>query len=91
MPVYEYECRACNRVFEVEQRISDPVLSRCPECQGPVQRLITAGGGFVIKNSRGAVRGNHPHHPSSCSFTETGSTCCGREERCDKPPCGSGR
>jgi putative FmdB family regulatory protein len=86
MPVYEYECRACNRVFEVEQRISDPVLSRCPECQGPVQRLIAASGGFIIKD-----QGSRPHGAKSCSFEETGTTCCGRSVPCDEPACGSGR
>ena len=41
MPVYEYECEACDRVFEVQQRISDDPLTECPQCGGKVKKLIS--------------------------------------------------
>lgn len=31
-----------------------------------------------------------PHILSSTSRRQPGHTCCGREERCDAPPCSSG-
>ena len=37
MPVYEYECEGCSKVFEVQQRIADKPLTVCPECSGPLR------------------------------------------------------
>lgn len=43
MPTYVYECEKCGKVFEVEQRITEPALEECPdECGGAVHRLIQA-------------------------------------------------
>lgn len=45
MPVYEYAHtgKPCKRgeVFEVEHSIKDDALSKCPECGGPLKRLIS--------------------------------------------------
>lgn len=41
MPTYEYECLKCNKVIEVQQRISDTPLSSCPECGQDVKKLIS--------------------------------------------------
>ena len=76
MPTYLYECESCGE-FECQQTIVEPALERCPECGGPVTRLIAGGSGFIMKSSGGS-RG-------SC---ERSTPCCGRETRCDKPPCG---
>lgn len=45
MPVYEYEhqgkpCKQ-GRVFEVVQSIKDDRLETCPQCGGPITRLIS--------------------------------------------------
>jgi len=54
VPTYEYECRRCLRRFEVRQRISEPALTTCEQCGGPVQRLLAAtpfilkGGGWYV-------------------------------------------
>jgi len=29
---YEYRCKKCNKIFEVQQKISEEALSACPEC-----------------------------------------------------------
>lgn len=50
MPVYEYECQECDKVFEVQQRISDDPLSSCPECQGQVKKLMSMSS-FQLKGS----------------------------------------
>ncbi len=41
MPVYEYECKECEKVFEVQQKIADAPLAVCPDCSGPVTKLIS--------------------------------------------------
>lgn len=48
MPTYEYECEGCHRVFELRQRISEPPLSLCDQCGGPVRRLL-APAHFILK------------------------------------------
>ncbi len=61
MPIYDYEhqtkpCRL-GRIFEYEQSINDDKLTVCPDCNGPVQRLISRtainlghAGGHGLKN-----------------------------------------
>ena len=45
MPLYEYQCNKCGKLFEKMQKFSDEPLTQC-ECpdQGPVERLISAPG-----------------------------------------------
>ncbi|MBW1776833.1 MAG: zinc ribbon domain-containing protein [Deltaproteobacteria bacterium] len=84
MPTYEYECEACGLTFERGQAITDPPLTECPECRGNIRRLVSGGAGFILKN---AGSSKSPQHGGSCSLEHSGRTCCGREERCGKPPC----
>ena len=43
MPLYEYECDACGRRFEVIQKFSDPAADTCRQCgKGPVRRLLSS-------------------------------------------------
>jgi putative FmdB family regulatory protein len=59
MPVYGYRCINGHQ-FEIQQRITEPPLSQCPECGAPVTRvfypvgIIFKGGGFYKTDSRGA-------------------------------------
>lgn len=63
MPIYEYECSACDKVFEVQQRISDDPLDTCPDCQGAVKKLVSVssfqlkGGGWYADGYSGASNG----------------------------------
>ena len=41
MPLYEYECPACG-TFERVQKFSDPILTVCPTCEKPVEKLPSA-------------------------------------------------
>jgi putative FmdB family regulatory protein len=51
MPLYEYQCQACGRRFELIRRHSDQDVERCPHCdQGPVTRLQSAPA-FQFKGS----------------------------------------
>ncbi len=43
MPIYEFECQACEAVFDRLQKLSDPDPTECPECGQPrVKRRLTA-------------------------------------------------
>jgi putative FmdB family regulatory protein len=43
MPLYEYECDACGRRFEVIQKFADQSVETCRHCgKGPVHRLLSS-------------------------------------------------
>ena len=47
MPLYDYapksgRCKRCGGRFEAVQRLSEPKLKRCPICNKPVERVISA-------------------------------------------------
>ncbi len=50
MPTYEYECETCGIRFERRQKIMDAPLEKCPECEGPVRRVLFPVG-IVFKGS----------------------------------------
>ena len=50
MPIYEYECVKCGHVHEIMQKISDKPLSKCPQCSGKLQKLISQSS-FHLKGS----------------------------------------
>lgn len=50
MPIYEYRCEKCKKEFEIEQKISEAPLKKCPECGGKVIRLIS-NTSFILKGS----------------------------------------
>jgi putative FmdB family regulatory protein len=59
MPTYEYECQSCHHHLEVEQRMSDAALKKCPHCKkDKLQRIISAtnfqlkGGGWYVTDHR---------------------------------------
>jgi putative FmdB family regulatory protein len=51
MPTYDYQCRSCAHRFEAFQSITASPLTRCPHCRKKVDRLISAGAGFLFKGS----------------------------------------
>ena len=51
MPIYAYRCTACGFEKDHLQKLSDPVLTACPECgQDGYQKLVTAAG-FQLKGN----------------------------------------
>lgn len=77
MPVYEYECDSCRKVFEVQQRMADAPLTECPECEGKVIKVMSMssfqlkGGGWYAdgyasaRKDTGTASSSTP--PPSCS------------------------
>ena len=51
MPIYEYTCHDCGKVFDTIQKISDAPLTECRcEKAGKVTKNLTAAG-FALKGS----------------------------------------
>lgn len=44
MPLYAYRCTQCGHRFEKIQRFSAKPLEQCPQCQGRLERPLTAPG-----------------------------------------------
>jgi len=42
MPLYEYQCEACEHRFEVIQKYSDAPIGTCGKCGGPVRKLLSS-------------------------------------------------
>lgn len=74
MPTYDYQCFACNHVFEEFQKISDNAIEICPQCgKKEVKRLVSAtsfhlkGGGWY----------NSGYSSAKAATESTGHTCSG--------------
>lgn len=85
MPLYEYECTACHRRTEKIQKFSDPEITVCPHCGGPLERLIHApavsfkGGGWYADgygNAKPKSSGDGASKPAEASkpAADSGST-----------------
>jgi putative FmdB family regulatory protein len=76
MPVYEYQCTACNNTFELRQKFSDEPATECPTCGGAVKKLISntafslKGGGWYTEGYSGSKSSDAPVCPS-------GGSCAG--------------
>ncbi len=51
MPIYQYQCAECGHSLEALQKMSDPKLTDCPQCNAPaLQKQITAAA-FKLKGT----------------------------------------
>jgi putative FmdB family regulatory protein len=48
MPLYEYQCQKCGKVIEALQKFSDDPLTKCEECGGRLEKLISKSS-FALK------------------------------------------
>lgn len=51
MPIYEYQCERCAHQFETMQKLSEPVLTDCPECGESALRKLVSRVTFRLKGS----------------------------------------
>jgi len=51
MPIYTYRCENCGVQFDRQQKFSDPLLTRCPECSKKTLRKVYQPVGIVFKGS----------------------------------------
>lgn len=60
MPLYDYECRSCEKVTEVRHGFKETFDGVCPACGGAMKRVFHAAGivfkgsGFYLTDSRKA-------------------------------------
>ena len=73
MPTYEYECPKCPRVFEVRQRITEPALTTCDRCGGPIHRLLSPAP-FILKGGGWYVTDYPSEARKKGTSSESGST-----------------
>jgi putative FmdB family regulatory protein len=64
MPLYEYECEACQHRFEIIQKFSDGPPESCPKCgKGPLHRQQSSpafqfkGTGWYVTDYAGKGKG----------------------------------
>jgi len=83
VPLYEYECDACGRRFEVIQKYSDAPVEVCRECgKGPVRRLLSSpaiqfkGSGWYITDyaKKGTTDATTPAAKTDTAKTESKET-----------------
>jgi putative FmdB family regulatory protein len=74
MPLYEYECEACGKRFEVIQKFSDPHTDTCRVCgKGPIRRLVSSpaiqfkGTGWYITDYSQKGKSNEASSPTGSS------------------------
>jgi putative FmdB family regulatory protein len=49
MPTYEYGCEACGKTWELEQRITEDPIKKCPKCGKLKAKRLISGGSFMLK------------------------------------------
>jgi putative FmdB family regulatory protein len=78
MPLYEYRCSKCDKVFEKLQKFSDPPVTVHDDCGGAVERLISTSGlhfkgsGFYITDY--AKSGSTPRKESGGDSSKGGKS-----------------
>jgi len=73
MPIYEYVCQKCGHHLEVMQKLSDKPLTRCPECRGKLEKILSQtsfqlkGSGWYVSDytSRGKSEGSDGKPPKA--------------------------
>jgi len=73
MPIYEYRCKKCGAISEFLTGIETGEAITCQDCGSLEMEKIMSAPSFL----------------SHATDRNPGHTCCGREERCEAPPCSS--
>ena len=97
MPLYEYECDACGRRFELIRKFSDPPVEVCTVCRkGPVRRLVSSpaiqfkGSGWYItdysqKGKRGKSDSSTGDKPAEAKSDTAKGDDAAKSEKPAKP------
>jgi putative FmdB family regulatory protein len=95
MPLYEYKCHSCGKIFEVMQKFADEPLKTHADCGGEVERLISRsafqlkGSGWYAtdyaKGSSGAPAGDAKTADSTKTETKTSESKPAEAKKESKP------
>lgn len=74
MPIYEYRCADCGKISDFLEGIGQEEIEKeCKYCGSKqLNRMLSV---------------SHVSSGRSTVGSQNGGTCCGRAERCEKPPC----
>ena len=89
MPIYEYECASCRKVIEIFQRMTEDPLTTCPNCSGPVKKLVSMSS-FKLKGGGWYADGYSSASCNSSSATSTGTAAKSSTEKTEKSKNSSG-
>jgi len=51
VPIYEYECEDCGKVFETFVKINEPPEKKCPYCEGTRVKKLISNCSFQLKGT----------------------------------------
>jgi len=82
MPIYAYRCSSCGHEQEAMQKLSDPLLTTCPQCKAEtLVKQLTApgiqlkGSGWYATDFKGGSKPAKSDNPPPCQGG-TGSCAC---------------
>src|SRR5436305_8161750 len=82
MPKYEYACKSCGEHTEVTQSFSDPPLTECPACGGPLRKVFSPPG-IAFKGSGFYRTDNRKRRTEPKTETKTDAAASGSESKSD--------
>ena len=75
MPIYEYKCSECNKVFsKLESITNEQKVKDCPDCGGKAHRIISQTS-FHLKGGGWYAQGYEKSAPT-CSAKKESSPAC---------------
>jgi len=85
MPIYVYRCESCGFEKDHLQKLNDPVLVTCPECNRNTYRKQVTAAGFQLKGNGWYAtdfKGNNstpakPEPPPACQACPGANACAG--------------
>jgi len=87
MPVYEYNCKKCDKSFEIWRSVDQKGAQKCPTCNGKTEKVFHApgiifkGSGFHVNDYGSKGNGNGSSKPKSAPSCPKAAdkTCAGCE------------
>lgn len=83
MPIYAYRCQTCGADAEYIQKFSDPPVTQCETCGGPLERAVTAAA-FHLKGG-GWYKDGYASAKADGAKTEGGKSEGGESKTESKP------
>jgi putative FmdB family regulatory protein len=95
MPIYEYRCASCGFENEYLQKVSDPLLTDCPECgKSTFSKLVSAaafqlkGNGWYATDFKG--NGQKPAGDKDKPAADKDKSSDAKKDQKADPACGTG-